>query len=171
MITETIKHPSSEKTYIGIDPGLNGAMAVIGSTHYVVVDTPTFKVKSGKKTKNCYNEQLLVGMLESFDPKHTHIAIEKVHSMPGQGVASMFSMGEGYGLWRGIITALKFPYTLVTPQAWKKEMMAGMSKEKAASCVRAQQLFPEADVFGPKGGPKDGRGDALLIAEYIKRQL
>ncbi len=157
--------------YVGVDPGFSGAIAVLDGKKVTVTDTPTYKIKSGKKNKNMYNEAMLVAIFSSFDPMSVHIAIEKVHSMPGQGVASMFSMGEGYGLLRGIITALKLPYTLITPQSWKKEMMSGQGKEKSASCHRAQQLFPTAELFGPKGGAKDGRGDALLIAEYCRRTI
>ena len=99
-----------------------------------------------------------------------HVALEKVHSMPGQGVRSMFSMGEGYGIWKGIITALGYPLHLITPQEWKKEMMGGMGKEKDASRLKAMQLFPKiADQLQLK---KDhGKADALLIAEYLRRKL
>jgi crossover junction endodeoxyribonuclease RuvC len=157
---------------VGIDPGLSGAIAILQEGHPPsVIDTPTTTIKSGKKNKRMFVESTMVTMLATLDPKQTHVAMEKIHSMPGQGVAAMFSMGEGYGLWRGILAALYIPYTLVTPQAWKKEMMAGMGKEKSASCYRAQQLFPGVEVFGPKGGAKDGRGDALLIAEYARRHF
>ncbi len=77
----------------------------------------------------------------------------------------------GYGLWIGICAGLGLRYELVTPQRWQKEMLAGMQGGKDASCIRAQELFPEADL---KKGPRskklhDGRSDALLIAEYGRR--
>ncbi len=156
------------KYYIGIDPGMSGAVAIISDNDVVVLDTPTTFVKKGKKNKTMYVESSMADILSPFMEKDVHVFIEKVHSMPGQGVTAMFSMGEGYGLWRGIVAALKLPYTLITPQSWKKKMMEGMGKEKPASCYRAQQLFPNVELFGPKGGAKDGRGDALLIAQYGK---
>lgn len=160
------------KIYVGIDPGLSGAIAILQpGCEPVIIDTPTTVVKSGKKNKKKFVESTMVSMLATLDPKNTHVAMEAIHSMPKQGVTAMFSMGEGYGLWRGILAALYLPYTLITPQAWKKEMMAGMGKDKSASCYRVQQLFPSAQVFGPQGGHKDGRGDALLIAEYARRHL
>ena len=159
-----------EQTYfIGIDPGLKGGIAIINGGLVIVHDTPTTLVKSGKKNKNMYIESSMAEILRSYSDLDVFVVIEKIHSMPKQGVAAMFSMGEGYGLWRGIVAALKMPYELVTPQAWKKEMMKGMGKEKSASCYRAQQLFPSVELFGSKGGAKDGRGDALLIAEYGRR--
>ena len=89
--------------------------------------------------------------------------------MPEQGVTSTFSMGHGLGLWEGILSALGVPYQMVTPQAWKKAMMAGQEKEKDASRQVAMRLFPSTI---PKLSLKKhhGRSDALLIAEYLRRQ-
>lgn len=157
--------------YIAIDPGLSGAVAILRDDGGVVlIDTPTAKIKSGKKTKRVYIEKLMVDIFTGdYSPSNTHVGIENIHSMPGQGVSSMFTMGFGFGLWRGIIVALGYPYTKITPQRWKKDTMDGMGKEKAASCVRAQQLYPDAELFTPRGRALDGRGDALLMATYLKK--
>ena len=124
--------------YIGIDSGLDGAMCIIFENGNIqLIDTPTLEIKSGKKKRREYNVNFMWGsfkgiefMKYQFDGLHWSIALEKVHSMPGQGVRSMFSMGMGYGIWLGLIAATNTPLTLVTPQAWKKEMMQGMGKEK-----------------------------------------
>lgn len=156
--------------YIGIDPGLSGAVVVLGETEIIrMYDTPTTAIKSGKKNKTVYIESEMARMLSPYNVEGAQAVIENVHSMPGQGVSSMFSMGYGMGLWIGILSALKIPYTKVTPQAWKKKMMDGMGKEKSASCIRAQQLYPNAELFTPRGRALDGRGDALLIATYLKQ--
>ena len=163
--------------YIGIDPGLDGAVAIMCGEDIDFFDIPTLEIKSGKKKKREYNIALMVDIIRNtvvqFEDLHLNgmvkqVALEKVHSMPGQGVASMFSMGKGFGIWLGIIATLKYPLTLVTPQAWKKAMMDGMGKEKDASRLRAIQLFPQvADQLSRK---KDhGRADALLIAEHLRR--
>lgn len=161
-----------EKIYIGIDPGMKGAVVVLGHNYEPqVIDTPTTIVKSGKRKKEYYIESEMANIMRKFSgiTHNVVVAIEKSRPMQGQGVVSMYSTGLGYGLWLGILSAFKIPYVEISPQAWKKEMMKGMGKEKAASCYRAQQLFPEVEVFGPKGGAIDGRGDALLIAEYSRR--
>lgn len=162
---------------IGIDPGLDGAVAVIsegihgnaqGKTQYNLYDIPVLNVKSGKKNKRQYNIAEMVKIISLHKYQESVVALEKVHSMPDQGVASMFSMGEGLGIWKGIVTALELPITHVTPQAWKKVMMAGMGKEKDASRQRAIQLFPQlADQLNLK--KHHGRADALLIAEFLRR--
>jgi len=155
-----------DKVYVGIDPGLSGAVAII-SNDIVIKDTPTITVKAGKKNKRHYEVAGMVATLSDL-PDSTVVALEKIHSMPGQGVASTFSTGEGYGLWRGIITALGLPLVLVTPQAWKKAMMNGMGKDKEADRLRAIEMFPKL-YEQLKRKSDHNRADALLIAEYLRR--
>jgi hypothetical protein len=161
------------KAVIGIDPGKQGAIVLLGipgSAGAIVSDTPVIPAKKGVT----YDEPAMVAILKMFDADYpgSLVCIEKVHAMPKQGVTSMFSMGEGYGLWRGMVVALGMRLLLVTPQAWMKEVLAGYgTKDKNASYTVASRLFPMAPLKGPKGGIKDGRADALCIAEYGRRQL
>lgn len=157
------------KNYIGIDPGLSGAVCVL-SDEIRIFDTPSTVIKSGKKNKRKYLSGNMADILMPFKDQNTLVIIEKQNAMPGQGVVSMMSIGVGYGLWLGIISAYKIPYIEITPQSWKKELMSGMGKEKAASCFRAKQLFPDLELFTPRGRALDGRGDAVLIAEYGRRK-
>jgi len=159
--------------YIGIDPGLHGSVAAVSDTGAVIklVDTPITQVKYGKKNKNVYVESEMVSILSSLNVDGAHLAIEKQFPMRGQGVSSTFSTGYGFGLWVGIATALKIPFELITSQRWKKVMMEGAAKEKAASCVVAQRLYPDAELFTKRGRAIDGRGDALLIGTYLMRTV
>lgn len=141
---------------LGIDPGKSGAFALLnakGGTCSMFDFTGFEEVTSRLKEHHFY-----------------HAFIEKVHAMPGQGVCSMFSFGENFGHWQGILGALKIPYTLVAPQTWKKIMLKDMPKEKESSVQRCLQLYPQmVDSFKRK---KDhNRADALLIAEYGRRLL
>lgn len=151
---------------IGIDPGLDGAVAVKIGNKVTFYDTPTLTIKKGKKNKRSCNPPLMADILRQYKGQDVHIVLEKVHSMPGQGVASMFSMGEGFGMWQGIIAALQFKLTMVTPQAWKKKVMAGMGKEKDVSRQRALQLYPQL-AEDLKLKKHHGRADALLLTEMI----
>ena len=150
--------------FIGIDPGITGAVAIINGNSVILHDTPTIQTKNGKKTKTEFMPSEMADILAA--QKSCHVFIEKVGAMPGQGVTSMFSLGKGYGIWIGIIAALKIPHTFTTPQAWKKHLMQGM-KDKDAARIRAQQLYPSATKELSR--KKDtGRADALLIAAYGK---
>lgn len=156
--------------YIGIDPGIFGSVAVINEHCTVtLIDTPTIEIKKGKSKKNVYSEAEMAAVLRTYCNLDVHVFMEKVNAMPGQGVTSMFNFGMSFGIWKGILAALSLPYTLITPQSWKKELMQGI-KDKDASRIRAQQLFPQCiDKLNRK---KDiGRSDALLIAEFGRRSM
>lgn len=160
------------KLYIGIDPGLDGAVAAIDEHGSIISlqDTPTLIVKKGAGTKRAYAETAMVTILEALDTQIskgniTVVGIENVHSMPGQGVTSMFSMGTGFGLWLGILAALRLRHVRVEPTKWKKAMGIPSGSAKDESIVRAVRLFPTA----PLSRKKDhGRADALLLAEYLR---
>ncbi|GAA3953591.1 hypothetical protein GCM10022278_10530 [Allohahella marinimesophila] len=60
---------------------------------------------------------------------------------------------------------------MVRPQDW--QAMFGLatgekdkSRKKQQIADKALELYPAANLYGPKGGLKDGRSDALLIARY-----
>ena len=156
---------NKSKVFIGIDPGLKGAVGIIDEHGILieVVDTPVLSV--GKK--NDYQVIEMVKIFEPYKDKISKAVLEKVHSMPKQGVVSSFNFGKGFGIWQGILSALKIPYDLVTPQRWKGQMMDGMGKEKDASRLRAQQLFPEAELNKKK---HVDRAEALLMAEFLRRK-
>lgn len=154
--------------YIGIDPGLTGAVAAIYEDGKILLyDTPTIEIKVNNKKKQDYIPSEMADILRDCSLTECQVFLERISARPGQGVTSMFGFGKGYGIWIGILSALEIPYTLVTPQAWKKEIMKCKS-DKDAARLRAHQLFPQAvDRLNRK---KDiGRADALLLAEYCRR--
>jgi crossover junction endodeoxyribonuclease RuvC len=159
---------------LGIDPGKDGAVALLSDSNNEVIDTPMLSPGKGKRA---YDEPEMLRYLTSyqaFAEGHGGLVavLEQVHAMPGQGVTSMFSMGEGYGLWRGLFVGLGIPYQLVTPQAWKKLVLAGFGlKDKNASYQVASRLYPSMNLMGARGGIKDGRSDAVCLAEWGRRTL
>ena len=159
---------------IGIDPGKGGAVAHHDGNGWVVQDCPTAQLKVNGKVKSVSSPELmaelLVSRFQGYEESDVHVFLERVHAMPKQGATSMFSFGENFGIWKGIVATMGFSLTLVTPQAWKKKLMAGMGKEKGASRVRAMQLFPDMREE-LKLKKHDGRAEALLIAEYGRREL
>jgi Holliday junction resolvasome RuvABC endonuclease subunit len=158
--------------WIGIDPGLSGAVAIITAKEVTFIDTPTEIVRRNT-TRRVYNpvamatEIMCIKDIKSSLDK-VHVAIERQGAMPKQGVSSTFSIGMGYGLWIGIIAAMGLPYTIIEPRAWKHSLMEGMGKEKGASIIRACQLYPKV-ANDLKLKKNHNRADALLIAEYVRR--
>jgi len=149
--------------YVGIDPGLSGAIAVfdLKNGKLTIHDMPTMEIRVGKSNKNVISERQLVTILD--EPKGAVAFCEKVNAMPGQGVTSMFNFGMGFGIVRGVLAALGYGYTLVTPAQWKKKL--GVPQGKDGSRHRAMELFPAyAELFRRK--KDDGRAEAALIAYW-----
>ena len=160
--------------YIGIDPGLTGAVAFIPDADYSgeanVVDTPIMDVGSHGKVRRKYNIAGMASLLQPYEHNKDSVLVvlESVHAMPSQGVSSSFGFGEGLGLWKGIIAAYGLPVELPSPQRWKKEIMADQGREKSAARFKAMQLFPKlADRFSRV--KDDGRAEAILMAEWGRR--
>lgn len=154
--------------FIGIDPGLTGALAAVDSDGEVVgvLDTPSVWATTGKKRRRQYDTPEMVRAIARLKGTNAAlVAVEHVGPMPKQGVTSTFSFGYGYGLWIGIATTFNLPLERPTPQRWMREMLHGMPRGKQASVLKADALFPEVDL--PKS--KHGRADALLIAEWARR--
>lgn len=159
--------------YIGIDPGKSGCLAIINRDSFrtdvngeqiVFFDWP----KDGDLGQYCQQ-------LQSIPKKEVKLAVlERVHAMPKQGVTSMFSFGMNFGIWQGLLTALDWPFILVPPQTWMKNLVSKADGSDTKTRVRnvAQRLYPKSKeaLVGPKGGFKDGRADALLMARYAMLQ-
>ena len=143
---------------IGIDPGCSGALVVLKDGAYVAhMLMPTLKV--GTKTR--VNGAAIKAFLEEYT-HGSHVYLEQVGAMPGQGVSSMFTFGHAAGVVEGIVQGLGLPYTLVTPQKWKK--VAGLiGSDKDAARSRAIQLFPDVRDLDFKGKGQ-AIADAMLIA-------
>ena len=149
-------------TYIGIDPGKKGAMAIfndIGRLEIHEFSTSVFK-------------SILMPFFDPFsDEKEAKCCLEHVSAMPGNGSVSMFNFGENFGFIQGLLTAYEIPYELVRPQKWKKEF--GISSDKNQSVEVCRRLFPNAILKRSERCTKmdDGFAEALLLAEYCRRHF
>lgn len=155
---------------LGIDPGLSGALALL-DPHGKLVDVqdmPTMIRGSGKgRTKHQVNASALSKIIRFMscaasvsERMPISAVVEHVSAMPGQGVSSMFSMGDSFGVIRGVLAALEIPMETVHPRRWKKQARL-LGAEKDAARTVASQLYPQADLSRKKD---IGRADAILIA-------
>ena len=145
------------KYWYGVDPGARGAVACVSHTgsFLVVRDLPTT------------NEEWLEWLQYPVKPKISYCTCENVHALPGQSTVAGFTFGKNVAkaeLLAELLTTCESPL-LVSPQKWKK--FFGLDKDKHKSVELARELFPEASDYLLKS--KDGRAEALLIAEYGRR--
>lgn len=140
---------------LGLDPGLDGALAVFDSLRREITgvyDMPVDKLPNGRRE---IVEAKLANIIRAINPDHAFI--ELVHSMPKQGVASTFTFGTVYGCARGVLAALGVPTDRLPPQTWGR--LVGLTKN-STSIIRASALFPnQAAEF-----TRHDRADAALIA-------
>lgn len=145
---------------LGIDPGCSGALVLVTEQGGYIDHLPMPTIKVG--TKSRVNGAAVAAWVRQYGI--THAYLEQVGAMPGQGTASMFTFGHAAGVAEGILQGLNIPYTLVTPQAWKKSAgLIGSDKDAARS--RAIQLYPELRALDAKAKGQ-AIADALLIARH-----
>ena len=146
---------------IGIDPGASGAIAAVTDTGRLLAaeDMPVVdKQVSAPLLRDVLRS---MGIADGYDIRL--VVIERVHSMPKQGVASSFKFGHAYGVALGVVGGLGYRSMLVTPQAWKKAMGATADKDRTRRL--AIERWPEqADLFKLK--KHDGRAEAALMAAH-----
>ena len=157
---------------IGIDPGLSGGIAVIRNPNQV----DAIPIPATEGDLDVYKIWNWVGYRASpYSPVEEWNAIayiEAVHAMPGQGVSSVFKFGYVTGILHGVIRAMKIPLKLVTPQAWKKEILAGTAKDKQAAIDYCLRVYPNVKLIATDRSRTyhSGMADALCIAEYGYRK-
>lgn len=145
------------KTYIGIDPGKSGALALL--------------TEDGQCTVVPFHESAYITILSAASGPSSVCCLEKVGAMPGQGVVSMFNFGHNLGYIEGLLQAFDIPYQLVPPQTWKKEFC--VTSDKNTSIEVCRKLFPHVSLLPTSKSrkPSDGMAEAMLMAEYARRRF
>jgi uncharacterized protein YabN with tetrapyrrole methylase and pyrophosphatase domain len=171
--------------YIGIDPGLSGAIAVIKKKKVRIYDTPITRVivpSRGKhKSVRDYDLPGCVKLLQKIATRKDLIMLEGVTARPITGCVANFSLGRSKGMWEGLITALGLKYKTVHPTTWSNEVLDKVKfskdkekrkeqkkKKKTRDIKKAIKLYPNAKKYIDLKKHAD-RADALLIAEYARR--
>lgn len=137
---------------IGIDPGNSGCISVLD-------DSLISCCRLDKSDRDV--SEFLAAHRQGF------AYLERVHSMPGQGVSSSFKFGDNYGFLRGLLVAHGLAFDFVQPVKWQaalgcarpKGCKESQTEHKNRTKNRAEQLFPEVKIT-------HANADSLLIALY-----
>lgn len=145
-----------EKIFIGIDPGVSGAITALNENGKVVALT---------KMPQTMGE--LLSFLQQFTDNDTTCYLEKVHARPGDGAASMFKFGQGFGWLQMALLAAKIKTIEVLPNTWMRGLgIKSKKKDETKTAYKnrlkfvAEQLFPDQKVTL-------WNSDALLIAHAL----
>lgn len=154
-------------TILGIDPGLDGALALLNHEGKVIeiVDMPTVQVVINKKQRRQVPPALLVSTIERLAPSVCFL--EHVGVRPKEGAVGAHAFGRSFGCLEGVLAALQVPTTLVYPAVWKRAL--NIPADKGGARMKAMSLFPEvAEMF--KRVKDADRAEAALLALYGLRR-
>ena len=141
---------------LGIDPGVNGAAALI-------------RVAAGA-IAHCHIGPVNLARLASIPLAHaaTLVVVEAQHASPQMGVRSTFALGLAYGAVRGALAGLNHPWVeYVQPAVWRGSYgLGGGAAGKQAGIAVARELLGNHDR-----ALSHDEADALLLAWWGWRNI
>ncbi|MFA6726942.1 MAG: hypothetical protein WCS17_01855 [Prevotella sp.] len=165
------------KTIISIDPGAKGFISIreddtIDYVSIIEVDRKGL-AEIFRELKKKYS-----------DNKNVIVVMEEVHAIYGSSAKATFSFGSTFGFLLGLIMANNFPFALVQPKEWQKEVWVNLDKvyrygdgkktidTKETSIAAAMRIFPNEDLRRSQRCKTidDNKADSLLIGEYARRR-
>lgn len=163
------------KVYLGIDPGLQGALAVLDrdGTLLDMVDMPTRPIKDGQEV----DARALYELLRRYDIGG--VAIEEVGTDPHFGASRSFVFGGAYYTVLAVLDVLNLDVVRVRPLDWRKALLGrstkGQGKEPAIQWITAR--YPDHEHVFYRNTPTgrrqknlcEDRAEALCIAEYARQ--
>ena len=171
---------------VGIDPGKNGGIAIINGNDIILHTIP--QIAKEVDVRGLFD--IFEGIRLNTEP--AKIIIEDVHSVFSASAKANFQFGWITGFLEGMAMSLELPYFKIQPKVWQKDVWQGgkiietptSEKDKngnvkykvdtkATSLLAAKRLFPNTNLLAtPRSKvPHDGLVDALLIAEYGRRNF
>jgi len=137
---------------LGVDPGISGAIAFYFPCAPNRVAAQDMPVAAGEV--DCAT---LAARIRQMAPNLA--IVERVASMPGQGVSSTFKFGAAHGAVLGVLAALQIPTRLVSPTVWKRHFR--LDRDKGKSRALALRVFAKSpEHFARKRD--HGRAEAAL---------
>ena len=149
---------------IGIDPGKNGGMAALRD------DGQIMRISAYESDTD------FIGKIYAWNrllpATKTRCIVERVHSMPGQGVASTFSFGRSVGFIHGVLTAHELPWEEIIPQEWQKILKIPKRDKSESKTAFKRRLLDTAKKMYPNEPTLNLKTcDAVLIAEAYRRKM
>lgn len=139
--------------YLGIDPGKSGGFGFV----------PKSTLHKAFCFKMPETERDIADLIDKYKDMVLYAAIEKVHSMHGNGVKSMFTFGMNYGFLRGLLITYKLPFLNPLPNEWMSSLSCKTGGDKNVTKSKAQELFPYLSIT-------HATADAVLIAEWLRKE-
>jgi hypothetical protein len=158
-------------TYVGIDNGITGAVAIILPDGLAQV-TPVPVRKVGADTR--IDARVLWEIFLALP--NPHIVFEIGQKQPAFGVKGNYANGRSHGVLETLVELRGCPYRPVNPKDWQKDAFAGLRgwdmDTKAAAFEFCRRTFPTVSLLPTPRcvKPNDGMADALCMAWWAKNR-
>jgi len=151
--------------WIGIDPGKSGGIAVL-SDQFEIGFALAYKMPDTDRGLYELMQSIRDRIKEDPHDSDCFALIEKVHSMPGQGVKSVFTFGYHYGMERMGLMALRIPFEDITPATWTQPLI-GQKRKKEKQSLWKGRIKGKVELLYPMvNNITLATSDALMIAHY-----
>lgn len=151
--------------FIGVDPGLNGAISFVTERSCVVEDLPTMPLPGDGLIKNKIDGRALVALIRKNVPagETAEAYLEQVSTMGGKNnaVQTQGSLMRSLGAIETVLECLGYKPMMLSPQKWKR--FYGLDANKAKALAKARELYRGAPLSLVK---HHNRAESLLIAHW-----
>jgi len=161
-----------QKTYVGIDNGISGSIAIISEDDTEFMKTPTISqlnyTKSKKQNITRLDVKEFMNILSSCDKENTVVLVERPFVNPGMFKSSLCAV-RCFEATIVCLEALELPFEYVDSKSWQRVMLPKGCKKKEhlkkASIDVGIRLFPgwKKEIIKQKDA------DSLLMAEWARR--
>lgn len=152
--------------HLGVDPGKNGAWALLDRDGRLV-DADHFPLDATGEIDAAALASAWRGL------KASRATVELVGSMGAakdgrrQGVQGMFNFGRRYGAVLAVLDVLGIPRDDARPDVWKRAV--GVTSDKGTSLAAARGLWPAHAEITFRRVKDEARAEAALIARHGMR--
>jgi len=145
---------------IGVDPGVEGGICVMGPSESVLLLAPFHSHMVESEVVEIVNEAVLTARLY----RESVCYFEKVGYKKGDGGKGAFIFGKITGILRGALLAERMKIISVSPVRWMSYLDCLTGGNKNVTKRKAISLYPDTKIT-------HNTADALLIALYGQRRL
>jgi hypothetical protein len=143
------------QAWIGIDPGLSGAIAIIGLRNCFIETFPLRDLDENQIFNIIFRLRYQYAIQWAY--------IENVHAVPAsmRGPVATAKLLESYGILKTALSGNGIGFDRLSPVRWQNLLGCRTGGKKRISRDRARQLFPETKVTHTVA-------DALLLAHLCR---
>ena len=150
---------------VGVDPGLSGAVAVIGPDGEFCAGLLMPTEPDGRGQRIPAAGEVIAFLRGMRDAAPCEAVVEEVRGYRQDSADRAFRFGRNWGV---VLVARKVAFIPIVitprPKTWKE--FYGLSSDKGASLALARSIWPDAPLRRKKD---EALAEALLIARYGQR--